>query len=281
MKSKLFVFSVILLFILPFYSFAGEGSDTIGACKILPQLRYAYTDNDFESNYPSAELLKVGRYVTHSAYLQVDMGTCDYFDIYGLIGASFIHTDAGLTMDMGGGLYYIWKQYYDPGFMFGLGIKGTFFRADNGFYVGAGALFTHLAADTEIKLTLTDPTPGIYTNKGKLIENNFYADLHVGWHFKNIGLTPYVGVEYRQVWARFKKPLFKATIDLENHHPVGVYAGLDYFINDRLYLNVEGHAIDRWGVNAGIGYLFDICGKPAPVVAPVIPESEPVLTPMR
>ncbi len=28
-------------------------------------------------------------------------------------------------------------------FMWGLGVKTTFFRADNGFYVGGGALFTH------------------------------------------------------------------------------------------------------------------------------------------
>ena len=28
-------------------------------------------------------------------------------------------------------------------FMWGIGVRGTFFRSDNGFYVGGGALFTH------------------------------------------------------------------------------------------------------------------------------------------
>ncbi len=32
-------------------------------------------------------------------------------------------------------------------FMWGLGVKATFFRADNGFYVGGGALFTHSFTD--------------------------------------------------------------------------------------------------------------------------------------
>jgi len=281
MKSKLFVFSVILLFILPFYSFAGEGSDTIGACKILPQLRYAYTDNNFDSEnweIPDVDNIVSGKYISHSAYLQVDLGTCDYFDIYGLIGVNFINPETGWWEEEG---INTLKFDYDPGFLFGLGIKGTFFRADNGFYVGAGVLFTHMSA--KVDWWESDANGIRYGwGDGKLTENNFYADLHTGWHFKNIGLTPYVGVEFRQVWAQLDLTgISNIPTEFENHHPIGVYAGLDYFINDRLYLNVEGHAIDRWGVNAGIGYLFDICGKPAPVVAPVIPESEPVLTPMK
>ncbi len=39
--------------------------------------------------------------------------------------------------------------------------------------------------------------------------------------------------------------------------------------------------LDRWGVSASVGYLFDICGKPAVAPAPVpAPVIEPKLEPM-
>jgi hypothetical protein len=114
-----------------------------------------------------------------------------------------------------------------------------------------------------------------------LNEYNLYADLHAGWHIKNTGLTPYIGVEYRYAWVEFDQH-HENTIDMENHYPVGAYVGLDYYINDRFYLNVEGHMVDRWGVNVGVGYLFDICPKPAPVApAPELPETSPAITPMK
>ncbi len=44
-----------------------------------------------------------------------------------------------------------------------------------------------------------------------------------------------------------------------------MFVGLDHYINDRLYLNFEGRTNfnDGWGIEGGIGYMFDICAKPA------------------
>ncbi len=55
-------------------------------------------------------------------------------------------------------------------------------------------------------------------------------------------------------------------VELHMDDPVYMFVGLDHFINDRLYLNVEGRTNfnDGWGIEGGIGYLFDICAKPAP-----------------
>ncbi len=37
-------------------------------------------------------------------------------------------------------------------------------------------------------------------------------DIHAGWHFKDIGLTPYLGVEYRWAWA-------EASYDIGQSYP--------------------------------------------------------------
>ena len=282
MKSKLFVFSVILLFILPFYSFAGEGSDTIGACKILPQLRYSYITSDYHNDgTPSFNT----KYENQSVYLQLNWGIHNNIDVYALVGASFIKLVAkGTSVDPAGLPHHV-KFTFDPdtSFLWGVGAKGTFFRADSGFYCGAGICFTHsFTGDVGYDVYVDgvhmdhDPYPIRWW------EYSLITDVHAGWHFKKWGLTPYAGVEYWQTWAYAEeKDNSDNRVSFHPDHPVGVYVGLDHFIADKLYLNVEGHMINRWGVNAGIGYLFDICGKPAPVVAPVIPESEPVLTPMK
>ncbi len=72
-----------------------------------------------------------------------------------------------------------------------------------------------------------------------------------------------------------------ADIDLnfDQKDSFGIFAGVDYYVNDRLYFNVEGNMLNRWGVSAGFGYLFDICEKPAPAPAPA-PVIEPKLEPM-
>ncbi len=84
-------------------------------------------------------------------------------------------------------------------FMWGVGVKATFFRADNGLYVGGGALFTHsFSNDYEVDvynggvLTATwDVTTDIY---------RLTPELHAGWHIGDTGLTPYIGVDY--VWSK-------------------------------------------------------------------------------
>ena len=276
MWRKIFIVVVGLLFVFPAFTLAGEGSDTIGKCNLLPQLRYSYTSNDFDCEEPGGNIFDFGKYDTHSVYLQVDYGICDYFDIYALVGVSFIDPDTS-SYDIGDATILSFDLDYDPGIFWGVGVRGTFYRADSGFYVGAGVNFTHMYADLTAKAyingVLTDST------SGDLNEYNLYADLHAGWHFKNIGLTPYIGVEYRQVWAELD---MGGRMEMDNHNPVGPYVGFDYYINDRLYINAEGHMVDRWGANIGIGYLFDICPKPAPtVVTPEPPVTSPTMTPMK
>ncbi len=106
-------------------------------------------------------------------------------------------------------------------------------------------------------------------------------ELHAGWHIGDTGLTPYVG------WIMSSTRSVNEVdglgdIESRIEHPVYMFAGLDYFLNDRLYLNVEGRTNfdDGWGFEGGIGYMFDLCAKPvapAPAPAPVI---EPKLEPM-
>ena len=279
MRRKIFIIVVGFLFVLPAITLAGEGSDTIGKCNLLTQLRYSYTSNDFDcdNSVEEGDAFSMGTYDTHSAYLQVDYGICDYFDVYLLFGVSFIDPNTSVYLELPD--RYDLKLDYDPGIMWGVGVKGTFFRADNGFYVGGGVHFTHMYADVEYK----EYQNGVfnYSLNCDLNEFNLYADLHAGWHFKNIGLTPYIGIEYRQAWVEFDAH-HDVDFDMENHYPVGAYVGLDYYINDRFYLNVEGHMVDRWGANIGVGYLFDICPTPAPaVVTPELPETSPTMTPMK
>ncbi len=93
-------------------------------------------------------------------------------------------------------------------------------------------------------------------------------DIHAGWHFKNIDLTPYIGVEYRWAWAKASydigqqlSPLTAISISTWNRKTrIGIFAGVDYYVTDHLYFNVEGNMLNRWGVSASVGYLFDING---------------------
>ncbi len=107
-------------------------------------------------------------------------------------------------------------------------------------------------------------------------------EIHVGWHIKDTGLTPYLGVDY--TWSRAVAEIEgggKIVNRLEN--PFFMFVGVDYLLNDKLYLNVEGRTnfVDGWGVEAGFGYMFDICAKPAPAPAPApAPVIEPKLEPM-
>ncbi len=112
-------------------------------------------------------------------------------------------------------------------------------------------------------------------------------ELHAGWHIGDTGLTPYIGVDY--TWSKAMVTEWveigaSVTHEIEFHmdDPVFMFVGLDHYITDRLYLNLEGRTNfnDGWGIEGGIGYMFDICAKPvapAPAPAPVI---EPKLEPM-
>ena len=81
-----------------------------------------------------------------------------------------------------------------------LGVKGTFYRAPNGFYFGGGSLVYVMRSPT---ITCTSgrarTEARTLTPRSKYRDTDYAvtADLHAGWHIADTGLTPYLGVEYR------------------------------------------------------------------------------------
>jgi hypothetical protein len=279
LKKSLFL-ALSLLLAVSFSAFAGEGSDTVGGGKLLPQLRYGYSATDWDT----VEITSNGDwdFNTHGYYLQANWGVLENVELVGLVGGqSFLmESDLGIAhMESDWGSMFMW----------GLGVRATFYRADNGLYVGGGALFTHsFGSDLDFKG---------YNGAGVLVQEldvdmNVYRltpEFHVGWHIGDTGLTPYIGVDYTWLkassdWVDVANPanLWESSFHLDD--PVYMFVGLDHYITDRLYLNFEGRTnfsgSDGWGIEGGIGYMFDLCAKPvapAPAPAPVI---EPKLEPM-
>jgi hypothetical protein len=286
MIKKIFFISLILL-VVSASAFAGEGSDTIGACKLLPQLRYSYYEADMSLHSDKAIAVYGNnldwRKKVHTATLQVNYGIIDNLDVFAFVGARLageksapeytIRGERDLKFDLG------------TAFTCGIGVKGTFYRMDNGLYFGGGAAFEY-SANTKIR-DLEDTFAGFTSSladDGWHFADSDYtiiADLHAGWAFKKIGLTPYVGVEY--LWNREYMKLIENDIKYtgSTDTPVGVYVGLDYLAGEKVYFNAEAHMIDRWGGSVSVGLLFDLCEKPAPAPAPVpAPVIEPKLEPM-
>jgi len=283
----------------PFLGGGGIGSDTIGDCRLLPQLRYSYMQTKLESDFP---ILSSGDYklTQHSIYAQLNWGVHPNVDVYALAGAEIESLDADvISLTLGAPIVFdanVNASYKNQAnFLYGVGVKATFFRGDNGFYMGGGLLFTHsFGGERTLKLSgdfnggPIGPTADTWPTKISTRMITLTPDIHAGWHFKN-GLSPYVGIEYRWAWADARYDIGQLTggivdgdLDLFLHQKdsFGIFAGLDYYATDRLYFNVEGNMLDRWGASAGVGYLFDICEKPvapAPAPAPVI---EPKLEPM-
>ncbi len=300
MTKKLFLISLLVLaFSVP--AFAGEGSDTIGACRLLPELRYAYYETPVEvtSAPPSAVPTVYGddwRLKEHNVTLQVNYGLTDYIDVYAFAGGRIA---AGKSGDVAAfivtGLPTEQEYLFDlcSGFIGGVGVKGTFYRARNGFYFGGGMSFTYAFTDEKVHLKFyqdgaligDSADSGIYFRETDMAAT---ADLHAGWHIGSTGLTPYLGVEYR--WNREDFYAEKIGKDnavnnytTESKNPVGVYVGVDYLWNNRLYFNLEGQMIKRWGGSLSVGYLFDLCARPVPVAPAPIPEAPtpaPQLVPM-
>ena len=262
-KSLFFILSLMLVFSLS--AFAGEGSDTVGGGKLLPQLRYDYTNVDWKTNSSWAGTHRNWETDAHSYYLQVNWGILNNVDLIGIVGGQ---TFTMKCLDA--------SVHQDDMFMWGLGVKATFFRADNGLYVGGGALFTHSFGN------------GFKDNFGWNIDLAYYRltpELHVGWHIGDTGLTPYLGVDYTYLrgMGEFERPGDEGEMKYHMEDPVYMFVGLDHYITDKLYLNCEGRMnfAGDWGIGGGIGYLFDICPKPAPAPEPEpAPVIEPKLEPM-
>ncbi len=126
----------------PFLGGGGAGSDTVGDCRLLPQLRYSFMTTELVTDFP---LLNTGSYdlTMHDVYAQINWGVHPNVDIIALAGARFdaLHGDV-LDIPLAG--INVNADYdYSANFLYGLGAKATFFRNDNGFYMGGGVLFTH------------------------------------------------------------------------------------------------------------------------------------------
>jgi outer membrane protein W len=255
-KITLGVFGLLLL--IPVLTLAGEGSDTVGDGNLLLQLRYSYTENEYDTNYD--DLLSISHdshfdFVNNAAYLQVDYGLTDYVDVYCLLGYSNAYLHIKAADEFRG-------DFHTP--FWGVGVKGTFYRAKSGFYFGGGLSFTHAFTLDKTKV-FEDEIPLEYF---EYQEMNLTADLHVGWRLREIGLNPYFGVEYRYTWMYFEQigsdNVGGGKYVIEEHDSgrfvrkanFGVYAGLDYYVNDHFFLNIEGHAINYWGGSVSVGYFF-------------------------
>jgi hypothetical protein len=284
MFKRILFITLSLVMVFSLSAFAGEGSDTVGGGKLLPQLRYGYSVSDWDT----VEALMNG-FVdwdvnTHSYYLQVNWGILENVELVGLVGGQSLsmESDRPAFSDR-------LESGWAPMFMWGLGVRATFFRADNGLYVGGGALFTHSFSRDFVIDQYDTPTGEWFSSYD--VKMNVYRltpELHAGWHIGDTGLTPYIGVDYTWLkansdWVRVGGPgnVWHTRYHLDD--PVYLFVGLDHYINDRLYLNVEGRTNfnNGWGLETGIGYMFDICAKPAPAPAPApAPVIEPKLEPM-
>jgi hypothetical protein len=280
----------LIMMVLSISAFAGEGSDTVGGGKLLPQLRYGYGVSTWKTNDNGA--LTSPEYSSHRYYVQANWGILENVELVALAGGrSSMAKDAVTVVDPAFILYESETTEWADSFMWGLGARGTFWRSDGGFYLGGGTLFTHTRA-TDYSATIflsleIPPFPPITAelNTGDMYRTDIYqltADLHAGWHLEGVGLTPYVGVDY--TWARMVTEYegVDGKVDSYPRHPWGIYAGADYFLNDRFYINVEGRSdfADGWGVETGVGYMFDLCKKPAPPEPAPVPVIEPKLEPM-
>jgi hypothetical protein len=272
MFKRILFITLSLVMVFSLSAFAGEGSDTVGGGKLLPQLRYEYSANEWKTN--DTGIFEHWDFKAHSYYAQVNWGIFNNADLIVLIGGRSLRMESEVPgWDINGDA--------GPGLLVGLGTRVTFFRADNGFYAGGGVLFT---ASFDNEYTVDQYTGGVLSGRW----DNSYSlysvvpELHVGYHLKNIGLTPYLGVDaiFADAHSDYTGD-FNTNWNLED--PVYMFTGVDYFLMDKLYINVEGRTNfnDGWGVGTGVGYLFDICAKPAPAPAPApAPVIEPKLEPM-
>jgi hypothetical protein len=293
MMKKLFLISLFVI-ILSVSAFAGEGSDTIGACRLLPELRYSYYETPMRVTLNPESSVSLPSYdddwklKEHDVTLQVTYGLTDNIDLYTFVGARLGAEKSGSSSRLITARLSQENVFdLDSGFICGGGIKGTFYRAPNGFYFGGGLSFTFAVTDNHVSLR-TSTNGGPYVKAPIVYRDTDYAvtaDLHAGWHIKDTGLTPYLGVEYRYeqeyLYAyKLGDANFVNDYRMESEKPVGVVVGLDYMANDRLYFNLEAQMVKRWGGSFSVGYMFDLCAVPViPATVPA-PVPAPVLVPM-
>ena len=100
-KRSLFL-ALSLLLVVSFSAFAGEGSDTVGGGKLLPQLRYGYSVSDWRTHSAPANGFRDWDVDAQSYYAQLNWGILNNVDLIGIVGGRSVSLEsdsAGNTID--------------------------------------------------------------------------------------------------------------------------------------------------------------------------------------
>ncbi len=100
-KRSLFL-ALSLLLVVSFSAFAGEGSDTVGGGKLLPQLRYGYSVSDWKTHSAPANGFRDWDVDAQSYYAQLNWGILNNLTSSGVVGGRSVSLEsdsAGNTID--------------------------------------------------------------------------------------------------------------------------------------------------------------------------------------
>ncbi len=86
MIKKSFFVTLALMLVFSLSAFAGEGSDTVGGGKLLPQLRYGYSVSDWETHSRQPSVFSHWEVDAHNYYAQVNWGILNNVDLVALVG---------------------------------------------------------------------------------------------------------------------------------------------------------------------------------------------------
>ena len=90
---KTIIMAVLMMMLLSISAFAGEGSDTVGGGKLLPQLRYGYSVSEWDTTNDCL-VSEPGTINAHRYYAQVNWGILDNVELVALVGGqSFMMED--------------------------------------------------------------------------------------------------------------------------------------------------------------------------------------------
>jgi len=231
---KKIALTALLVTALSISAFAGEGSDTVGGGKLLPQLRYGYSVSAWKTTITGAHqpglfvspLLRAGQLGHPGKTSSSWAGRRPVLHDGGFRDFTCYPTDnhfRGRNDRLG------------RSFMWGLGVRGTS-GGQTADSISVAARSSPIPAPpitggsfAAYRYSAGPPVIG-EGDTGDIFNTDIYqltADLHAGWHIKSIGLTPYVGVDY--TWARMVTEYvlggFDSRIESDPRHPGGYTPG--------------------------------------------------------